>query len=91
LVSSQDYPLRSFIESAVKKELRQLEDAFRQTQAQLRVFEARYELSTDEFVSSYEANQIDETLETIEWLGEYRMAQHIQRKIDGVKGIEFAH
>lgn len=91
LLSSQNYPLRSFVEAAVAKELQELDNALQRSQERMCAFEEQYQLSTDEFVARYAADEIDETLETIEWYGEYRMAQHIQEKIDGVRGIEFAH
>lgn len=91
LISSSDLPLRAIIESALSSELRLLEVALHQTQHRLQGFEERFQLSTTEFVTRYAENEIDETLETIEWLGEQRMAEHIQEKIDALNEIRFAN
>ena len=66
----------------MRNDLQQLTDALHTTRSELRAFEEQYQLSTDEFVSRYAAGEIAESLETIEWLGEYRMAQHIQEQIE---------
>jgi hypothetical protein len=91
LVSVQDYPIRSLIESALSNELRLLESSLRQTQARLTDFESRFQLNTEEFVRRYADDRISEDMETIEWLGEHRMAQRIKEKIVALRGIHFAH
>ena len=68
-----------------------LEAGMRQTQRRLRDFEAQFSMATADFVHRYAADELEETLDTIEWLGEYRMAQTIQEKLDTLKGIRFAH
>ena len=39
-------------------------------------------MDTTEFVARYAVDKINETLETIEWLGEYRLAANIRQKLD---------
>ena len=62
----------------------ELESGLRVTEDRLRVFEAQYGMTTAEFVARYADDQIEETLETIEWLGEYRMAQRLQQKVEAL-------
>ena len=38
----------------------------------------------------YRNNKIDETLETIEWVGEYRMLMRLLKKLQAVREIEIA-
>ncbi len=38
----------------------------------------------------YRSNQIDETLETIEWVGEYRMLMRLREKLQAMQEIEIA-
>ena len=90
LTSLRNDPLEPLIASAMATELRMLEASMRQTQERLRAFEQQYGLTTAEFVAQYARNEIEETLETIEWLGEYRMAMSIKDQIDGLKAIQFA-
>ena len=91
LVSAHIYPLQPLVESALANEVRLLEVALRQTEARLRAFEAQYHLATSEFVTRYADGQIDETLDTIEWLGEQRMLTRIRQKIDTLRGVHFAN
>ena len=72
-------------------ELRMLNLSLRQTQARLLAFEQQHRLATADFVARYARNEIAETLETLEWLGEYRMALSIQDQIDGLRAIQFGH
>lgn len=87
LASDRDDPLESLIRSAVANELRLLEAGLRRTQARLQSFEQRYHLTTAEFVERYARNEIEENLDTIEWLGEHRMAQSIEAQMDALKAI----
>lgn len=87
LASDRDDPLESLIRSAVANELRLLEAGLRRTQARLRAFEQQYHLSTEEFAARYARNDIQEDLDTIEWLGEHRMAQSIEAQTEALRAI----
>ena len=91
LISPHTYPLQPLVESALANEVRLLEAALHQTKARLIAFETQYHLPTSEFVDRYANDQVDETLETIEWLGEYRMLKRIQQKLDALRGVQFAN
>ena len=91
LISSGEVSLQPLIESAIASQLRVLEVGMRQTKHRIQNFEEQFGLETDDFVSQYANDEIQETLDTIDWLGEYRMAQRIQEKIDTLKEIRFAH
>ena len=45
---------------------------------------------TSEFIQRYENDELDETLEFGEWIGEYRMLQGLIEDADQLRGIEFA-
>lgn len=91
LISPGEQAIKPLVESALINEQRVLEVGLRKTQQRLQKFEEQYGMSTNEFVLNYRNDLIQETMETIEWLGEYRMAQHIQAKIDTLKAIRFAN
>jgi len=91
LISSATRSIKPLVEAALLNEARLLEAGMRQTQHRLRQFEQQYSTPTEEFVHQYANNEIEETLETIEWLGEYRMAQAIQEKLDTLREIRFAN
>ncbi len=87
LASDRDDSLEPLITSAVANELRLLEASLRRTEARLRDFEQRYQVATDEFVARYAANEVHEDLETLEWLGEYRLAQNITVQMEALRAI----
>ncbi|MEZ4736807.1 MAG: hypothetical protein R3E79_57735 [Caldilineaceae bacterium] len=91
LIAPGEQALKPLVEAALMNEQRMLEMGLRKTQQRLQRFETQYGLSTAEFVANYRNDLIQETVETIEWLGEYRMAQRIQAKIDTLKAIHFAN
>ena len=90
LVSSRKLPLKPLVEAAIHNELRLLEAGLRRSQQKLQELEARYGLSTEEFVQRYENNQLDETLEFAEWIGEYRLLERLQEKAQTLREVQFA-
>jgi hypothetical protein len=91
LVSTRQRPLKPLVEAALANELRLLEAGIRRTEQRLREFEAKYQLSTDEFVHRFEGDEFGETLEFAEWVGEYRLLERLHEKADTLRGIEFAN
>lgn len=88
--TNADFSLRSFVESVLDSEIQSLEDGLRRTRERIHGFEAQYGLSTAAFLERYRQNQIDETLETIEWVGESRMEHHLLNRLRSLKGIRVA-
>lgn len=91
LASDRDDALEPLIRSAVANELRLLEAGLRRTEARLRAFEQQHQLITAEFVARYARNEVEEDLDTIEWLGEQRMAQSIVAQMDALRAIHVVH
>lgn len=89
LVSKQARPLRPLVEAALANELRLVTAAIYQTEQRLREFEAAYDMTTIEFVARFENDELEETLEFVEWIGESRLLAHLQEKADTFRGIEF--
>jgi hypothetical protein len=63
------------VQNAIDSFVRSSEDGIQKTQQHLREFERKYLMSTDEFIERYENDELDETLEFGEWIGESRMLQ----------------
>ncbi len=89
LVSKQARPLRPLVEAALANELRLVTAAIYQTEQRLREFEAAYDMTTIEFVARFENDELEETLEFVEWIGESRLLAYLQEKADTFRGIEF--
>ena len=57
-----------------------LEAGIRRTEQRLAEYEEKYGIDTHEFIHRFETNKFDETLDFIEWIGEYRMLQALQEE-----------
>jgi hypothetical protein len=68
LVSTRQHSLKPLVEAALANELRLLEAGIRRTEHRLHELEARYQLSTEEFVRRFEDDEFGETLEFAEWI-----------------------
>jgi len=47
-------------------------------------------MTTAEFVARYENNELPETLDSAEWIGEHRLLARLREKADVLRGIRFA-
>ena len=90
LTSPGRRPLRPLVEGAIHNELRVLESGIRRTEERLRAFEDTYDLSTEAFLRRYENDELQETLDYAEWIGEYRMLQRLREKAETLREIRFA-
>jgi len=90
LTSNQQLPLRPLVETALANEVRLLEVGIRRTERRLREFEATHRMTTKDFVRRFENDELDETLELAEWIGEYRLLQHLSDKTEALRGVRFA-
>jgi hypothetical protein len=90
LVSPSQRPIRPLVEGALQNELRLLEAGIRRSAQRLREFETRYGLSTIDFIQRYENDGLEETLEFAEWIGEYRLREHLLEKAEALRAIRFA-
>ncbi len=88
LVSKYDRSLRPLVEAALANELRLVEAAIRQTEQRIKQFESAYQMESKEFIDRFENDELEETLEFIEWVGEYRMLSLLRDKADMFQGIE---
>lgn len=91
LISSREQSLKPLVEGALANEARLLEAGIRRTEQRLHEYEARFEMSTSEFLRRFEDGVLEETLDFDEWIGEYRLLQRLQEKLETLRGIEFAN
>jgi len=89
LVSSGKRDIRPMVEAALQNETLLLMSGIRQTEHNLRKFEAKYNMNTASFVSAYENDEIGETEEFAEWIGEFRMLERLTEKSEALKSIRF--
>ncbi len=91
LVSTRDHPLQPLVEAALANELRLLEAGIQRTEQRLSEFEQKHQMSTEEFVARCENDELPETFDFAEWIGEHRLLARLREKADTVREIQFAH
>ena len=90
LTSKRDRQIKPLVEAALANELRLLETGIRQTEQRLQEFEKKHQMRTQDFISNYENNEIEETMEFAEWIGESRMLKCLVEKTEALRDIKFA-
>lgn len=91
LISPRQRQLKPLVEAALQNEVRLLEADIRRTEQRLQEFEAQYDLSSTEFIRRYEQDDLEETLQFAEWIGEYRLLERLREKADILREIQFAN
>lgn len=91
LISSYQRPLRPLVEAALQNELRLLQVNIKRTEQNLSKFEAQFGLSTSEFIQRFENDELPETLDYVEWVGEYRLLIRLLEKTEALREIRFAN
>jgi len=90
LVSARQRPLKPLVEAALQNELRLLEAGIRRSQQKLQEMESRHGMLTEDFLRRYENNQLEETLEFAEWIGEHHLLTRLQEKAQTLLEVQFA-
>lgn len=90
LISKRNQPFKNLIETALNNELRLLMAGIQRTQKNIQTFELRHEMSSEIFLKRYENNELDETLDFAEWIGEYRTLVLLQEKSETLQEVQFA-
>ena len=90
LTSPNERPLRPLVEAAIQNELRLLQVGIRRTEERVQAFEAKYGLSPQEFLRRYEDDELPETLDYAEWVGEQRLLKRLREKAKTLEEIRFA-
>ena len=91
LISKHQQSLKPLVEAALANELRLLESGISRNEQRLQAFETKYQLPTTEFIRQFEADELEETLELAEWVGEFRLLVRLQERAEILRGVEFAN
>ena len=89
LVSKGKRQLKPLVEAALANQLRLLQAGIRQTEERLKQFENQFQMNTQDFISRYENDEIEETLDKGEWIGEARLLKRLQEKAETIRDIRF--
>lgn len=63
LISKRNRKIKPLVEAALANELRLLETGIRQTEERLQEFEKKYQMITQDFISRYENDEFEETMD----------------------------
>jgi hypothetical protein len=91
LVSKTEHVLKPIVEAALENELHLIEAGIRQTEQHLKKFEEKYQLNTRDFITEYENDRFEESMEFIEWIGEFKLLERLLEKADILRSISFAN
>ncbi len=91
LVSTRERQLKPLVEAALTNELRLTEAGIRRTEQRLLEFEEKYDLGTQDFITRYENDEMKETIDFDEWIGEFRLLGRLREKVDIIKDVRFAN
>jgi hypothetical protein len=91
LISDRKRQLKPLVEAALKTEMRLLEAGIKRTKNNMREFEERFHLSSHEFISRHEKDEMKESLDYADWIGEHRMLEHLKEKVDNLRTIRFSN
>jgi hypothetical protein len=89
--ANQQYSLKPLVEAALANQLKLLKAGVRRTEQRIREFEGKYRLLTQEFITRFENDEFEETLELAEWIGEYRLLTKLQEKIGILQEVRFVN
>jgi phage shock protein A len=75
------------VTGALANEARLLQAGIQRTQERLVAFEAQHQMSTADFVRRYANDEVDESLDLIDWMGEARLLERRQQKLAVLQDI----
>ena len=89
IVLEYDSPvsLESSIRSAINKEIRMLEAGIEVAEQALVDFEKRYKMASEDFFENMERGEMGDSLDFIEWAGEYELLLKAKGKLNALKGL----
>jgi len=90
-IRHREHQLKPLVEAALANELRLMEAGIRRTEQRLLEFEKKYHLGTQDFVARYENDEMEETIDIDEWIGEVRLLARLREKAGVLKDIRFAN
>jgi hypothetical protein len=80
LISKNPDSLKQIIQSALSERLHSIETGIKRTEERFQEFETKYKLSTDQFIQSFNNDELSHNLDFDEWIGESQMLKHLQEK-----------
>lgn len=83
-------PLRPLLEAAIQHEIDRMNIGIRRTEQRIQEFEQQYGIASSELLRRHQHNEVTETLDTIDWIGELRMLERLREKATALQELHFA-
>ena len=83
--TSNPKKLKALIRSVIENEIYDVEHGIKKTRAKLKAYEKQYDMSTTEFERRFTPDDLGETLDFIEWMGEIKTLRLLEEKRDTLK------
>ena len=77
--------LKPLLKAALQNEARQLTHGIKRTKERLTAFEKQFGMSSDDFRRRFEAGEINETLDIIDWLMEIEALRLLDEQYQALK------
>jgi len=90
VTGNADTSLKQVLESAIQSELKMLAIGLRRTRERLGEFEQRFSMSSSEFERRFNARELQESLDFIEWLGELKTLRMLEDQQQILQGLQIA-
>jgi hypothetical protein len=91
LISKHPESIKQIIKSALSERLHGINEGIKRTQLRLEKFEQQYQLSSEEFIKSFNNNELEHSFDFDEWIGELKMLAHLQETKEKIEEIEFVN
>jgi len=91
LRSPDNVSLKQIIESALSERLNNVDQGIERTKERIQEFEKQYQLSTEEFLSKFNNDELSHSFDFDEWIGEAKMLEHLQQKKLIIEGVIFVN
>ncbi len=77
------------LQSAIEAKTKRLEMSLLKTKQEISKFETKYNLSSDKFMVSYAAEDLEEEIDYICWIGELKIQQALLDELQILNEIEY--
>lgn len=81
--------LRRIIQSALSERLQSVKAGIKKTEERIQEFETKYQLLKEEFIASFNNDELSHSFDFDEWIGESRMLEYLLQTKESIEDIHF--
>ena len=82
--------LKPLVEGAIHEELKTLELGVARTRERLAAFEKQFGMTSEEFERRFDGNDLQETLDFLDWSGEIEMLKLLEPRYQALRGAHIS-